>query len=311
MERLNPLSDVVFSNIFRDMSAAPAMLSFINAVLEAAGDGRIQQIIDMRSQYTMIAELIGKKSGRVDVRADAGDRQIFDTEVQLTAGLEMNERDVFYTGKMLGDNLPEGAPYSQLPRVRVINLLNYVIRRGSPVYLQPVDLMYRIPRPDGGMEVATDAIRIYHVQLPLFREQHPTLESVKDDPLGLWLYAFDRGYRSEEEMEVLAAMTEGMGTFAKKYNLALNDPRVRALYEYEMSAKMDEATRLSNARTEGIGIGRAEGIGIGRAEGMENQAKLTALNMRRQLGIEDPDTVARLISVEVGTVKRWFMENPK
>lgn len=297
MERLNPLSDVVFSNIFRDMSSAPAMLGFINAVLRAAGDAPINHIIDIKSQYTMIADLIGKKSGRVDVRAEANDNQIFDTEVMLRAGLDMNERDVFYGGKLLGDNTPVGTPYDQLPRVRIINLLNYVIRKDSADYLQPVSLFYRKPRADGSMEVASDAIRIYHIQLPLFREQFQTLESVGTDELGMWLYAFDRGYQSESEMEVLSAMTEGLGTFAKKYNLALNDPRVRALYDYEMSAAMDEASRLSSAYKEGRQEARAEYM-----------AKEKRQAIRRATRGDDPKRIAEDLEQPLEVILGWIRQ---
>ena len=57
MERLNPLSDVVFSNIFRDMSSAPAMLGFINAVLRAAGDAVIA-LPDNMAQGCYIVKLM-------------------------------------------------------------------------------------------------------------------------------------------------------------------------------------------------------------------------------------------------------------
>lgn len=290
---LNPLSDVVFSNIFKDMSAAPAMLDFINAVLAAAGDAPIKAIIRMQSQFPLIADLIGRKSGRVDVHAESNDNQIFDTEVQLRTGLDMNERDVFYGGRMIADNIPEGTPYDQLPRVRVINILDYVIRDNCGDYFQPVNLIYRKPGRNGEMEVATDALRIYHIQLPLFRQQYTRLEDVRRDRLAAWLYAFDRGYQSESEMEVLATMTEGLATYAKKYRLAENDPRVRALYEFEMSAKMDEATRMSNARK-------------------EERSAAEARDRRRVLRMfangQSVEQIADNMDLDVGLVRQWTQQ---
>ena len=258
MERLNPLSDAVFSNMFQDMSSAPAMLGFINAVLEAAGDDPIKEIVSIHSQYAVLAERIGAKNGRIDVRADSSDNQIVDTEVQLRAGLDMNERDVFYGGRLLGENFSTGETYQDVPRVRIINILDYVIRKDHEDYLQPIGLGYKkVECPKNTLNdnmcfvEATDALRIYHIQLPLFRKQFTSLESVKGNPLAIWLYMMDRGYMSESEMEVLAGMTEGMQTFAKRYNLAMNDPRVRELYELDQSARMDEASRIRNAHSAG------------------------------------------------------------
>ena len=293
MNRLNPLSDVVFSSIFRDMSAAPAMLDFINAVLTAAGDAPIHKITSLQSQYPLIAELIGKKSGRVDVHAESEDNQRFDWEVQLRSGLDMNERDMFYGGRMIANSMPSGTSYDKLPRIRIINILDYVIRPDREEYLQPVNLIYRLPDANGDMLIATDAFRIYHIQLPLFRRQCDTLEKAQTDRLAAWLYTLDSGYRSESEMEVLGAMTEGLGTFAKKYNLAVNDPRVRALYEYEMSAEMDDATRISSAgreghmegRKEGRMEGRMEGRKEGRMEGTRDERLKSIRNLINNLGL--------------------------
>ena len=59
-------------------------------------------------------------------------------------------------------------------------------------------------------------------------------------------------------MEVLTNMTEGMRAFAKKYNRSLNDPKLRALYELELSAKRDQNAIAYTERMEGRKEGRQE-----------------------------------------------------
>lgn len=306
MERLNPLSDIVFNNIFMDMSAAPAMLGFINAVMRAAGDAAIDRIVRLESQYALMAEQIGKKSGRVDVYAESDDNQCFDVEVQLRGGFDINERDVFYAGKLIGGGMPAGETYDRLPRVRIINILDYVIRQDQGDYLQPVGLIYRLPNTEGGMTDATNALRIYHIQLPLFRKRFETLQSTRGDALATWLYAFDRGYKSREEMEVLSSMTEGLGTFARRYNRATDDPHLRALYEYELSARMDDASRIASAMKEGEARGEARG----EAKGRTSHARETALRLRDDFGIHDPEQVAKMVGESVDAVRRWFNGQP-
>ncbi len=68
-ERLDPLSDVVFSKMFEDMESAVALKEIINAILTDAGDDPIDAITDIKSQYVYIGKQIGSKGGRLDVKA--------------------------------------------------------------------------------------------------------------------------------------------------------------------------------------------------------------------------------------------------
>ncbi len=97
-----------------------------------------------------------------------------------------------------------------------------------------------------------------------FRKEHKTLESVKGDAFLTWLYALDNGYKSEQEMEVLSDMTEGLENFAIRYNYAINDPDLIRRYRFYEDGKRDEATRISvaerKAHLEDARKMKAEGI---------------------------------------------------
>jgi len=53
-------------------------------------------------------------------------------------------------------------------------------------------------------------------------------------------------------------MTEGMKAFAKRYKVSLDDPNLRRMYDYEMSARRDQASREYNAEMKGLRKGREE-----------------------------------------------------
>ena len=89
----------------------------------------------------------------------------------------------------------------------------------------------------------------HNIQLPAFRRNHKTLESVRGDTFFTWLYLLDKGYQNESEMEVLSTMSEGMENFAARYHIAINDPRLKRLYRMQQDAEREEATRLSVAVT--------------------------------------------------------------
>lgn len=255
--RLEPLSDSVFSYIFADKDLTVSMQELIDSVLLDAGDPLIGKVKSVQAQYSIQKRMVATHGGRLDARVEAADGTLFDIEVQIYPEPAMNDRSWFYGSALMSEEFREGQPYNKVPHVRVINLLDFVLRDEHPDLLQPIGLLYR-KEP----ATATDAFRIYNIELPKFRDTHPTLESVKDDPLLRWLYLLDVGYKNDHELEVLSNMTEGMRAFANRYKVSLNDPDLRRMYNYEMSAKRDQASRDYNNRMEG----RKEGLQEGRKE---------------------------------------------
>ena len=241
--RLSPLHNVVFACIFQDeKKSGTAMLEFLNAVLEHVGEEQITEIISMRSEYSVLGERADQKYGRLDVRVKAESGRLFDIEIQIEKDF-MNERGFFYGGRMGSDEFEAGTPYDLMPEVRVINLVDFFVRDDHSNVVEPVVLSYA----NNPGEIATKKFMMYHIQLPAFRKEHKTLESVKGDAFLTWLYALDNGYKSEKEMEVLSDMTEGLRNFAAQYNYAINDPELIRRYRFYEDGKRDVATQLSVA----------------------------------------------------------------
>lgn len=241
--RVSPLNAVVFACIFQDVEkAGKAMMEFLNAVLEHVGEEPIVEILDMKSEYAVFGESADQKYGRLDVRVKAESGRLFDIEVQIDKDF-MNERGFFYGGRMGEDEFKPGESYDKLPEVRVINIVDFYVRDDHSNVVEPVVLSY-VNNPG---EVATEKFKMYHIQLPAFRKEHKTLESVKGDTFNSWLYMFDRGYQDPDEMEVLSGMTEGLRNFAAQYNYAINDPDLIRRYRMFEDGKRDVATKVSVA----------------------------------------------------------------
>lgn len=268
--RLNPLHSVVFACIFQDeKKAGPAMLDFLNAVLSHVGEEPVVEIISMKSEYAVMGESADQKYGRLDVRVKAESGRLFDIEVQIEKDY-MNERGFFYGGRLGEDAFEPGTSYDQMPEVRVINLVDFYVRDDESHVVEPVLLVYG----NAPSQIATDKFKMYHIQLPAFRREHKTLESVRGDTFFSWLYMLDHGYRNPDEMAVLSGMTEGLMNFAKRYNYAINDPELIRRYRMIEDGKRDIATRISVAEKKAEARGRAEGEARGRAEGMaEGEAR--------------------------------------
>ena len=240
------------------------MLEFLNAILIHVGEEPIEEIISMVSEYPLISESVGQKYGRLDVRVKAKSGRIFDIEVQIEKDF-VNERSFFYGGKLVTNEFESGLTYDKMPPVRVINIVDFYIRDDHENVVEPVVMVYENDRE----KQATDVFKMYHIQMPAFRKKYRTMESVKDDLFLTWLYMLDRGYQSSEEMEELAAMTEGMLNFAKQYNIAINDPLLVRRYQMDQDAKREEAFRMSLAETKGFKRGEEKGFKRGEEKGFK------------------------------------------
>ncbi len=259
--RLSPLNSVVFACIFQnEETAGIAMLDFLNAVMVHVGEEPIVQIVSMQSEYSVFGESIDQKYGRLDVRVKTDSGRLFDIEVQIKPDY-MNERSLFYGERMLEDEFKVGVTYDNMPEIRVINIVDFYVRKESENIVEPVVLSYY----NEPCEIATNKFKMFHILLPVFRKTHRTLESVQGDTFLSWLYMFDKGYQNPNEMEVLSGMTEGLLNFAQRYNIAINDPDLIRRYRMITDGERDVATQISVAKRKSEKEGRREG----KEEGLE------------------------------------------
>ena len=289
MVRLSPLNSVVFACIFQSkQKSGPAMLDFLNAVLNYVGEEPIVEIISMRSEYSLMGKSHDDKYSRLDVRVRAESGRLFDIEVQIEKDY-MNERGFVYGGRMVLDASKSGMSYDELPEVRVITLANFYVRGDRSHLVEPVVLAYQ----NNPAELATEKFKMYHIQLPAFRRHYKTLDSVKENSFLSWLYLLDRGYRDETEMEALSMMTEGMQNFAAQYHIAMNDPDLIRRYRMIEDGLRDVATKISvaekKAEARGKAIGEARGKAIGEANILRNIKEKS-----KELGIDYADFLKTL-----------------
>ncbi len=104
------------------------------------------------------------------------------------------------------------------------------------------------------------------------------------------------GWTEDVTMEMLETRTAGMDKFTSLYHKANADQKLRDRYEYLMSVKLDENSRLRAAEDRG----RNEGL----AEGRDTQAKETAMNLYADgMSIE---RIAQGVKYPVEVIKKWL-----
>jgi len=81
--------------------------AFINAVLSRTNKGPITGV-EIIENKELTKELIGDKTGIIDVRAKTLNGEHIDIEVQLTNQGNMDKRTLFYWGKLYLENIKKG-----------------------------------------------------------------------------------------------------------------------------------------------------------------------------------------------------------
>lgn len=172
--------------------------------------------------------------------------------------------------------------------------VGFYVREDHSNIVEPVVLSYA----NNPKEIATKKFIMYHVQLPAFRKQHPTFESVKGDAFLTWLYMFDRGYKEESEMEMIAGLTDGLKNFAERYNISINDPDLLRKYRMITDGERDIATRISVAEKKAEKIGEERGEKRGEKKG-EKKAKAEMVRRMQAEGL-DADLIYRVAGISAG-----------
>lgn len=88
---------------------------------------------------------------------------------------------------------------------------------------------------------------------------------------------------------MLGTRTAGMDNFTELYQKANADQKLRDRYEYLLSARLDENSRIQSAKDEGA----------------KEQARKDAISMYRKGNIS-PATIALILEVTVADVNEWL-----
>ena len=239
MERtpLLPTNDFIFKKIFGGNLSI--LQDFLKAVLDLpAEEYKELEVLDPN----LDREFIEDKLGVLDVKVTTSTGQTVNIEVQVKPQRSIWKRMMFYTSKMVVEQVKSGHGYEKINRVISILITDFVmIRENGACHnrfrLYDENTKARFP----------DSIEINVLELPKLQEADGT-------PLGNWLRFL--GARTVEEFMSVSqtnpAINEAWGVI--KY--LSGDEQARAKAEAREKARMDLDSWLGDARHEG----RQEGI---------------------------------------------------
>ena len=274
MKILRPKLDIIFKSIFGNDNNAEIITELISVILNIP-KSTIKEITIMNVEIPN--EEYEQKFGRLDLRikVNKNDKiEIISIEIQVLTDKDYRERTLWYWSKNFSTQLKTGEPYSNLPKVICINIINFNLFKCKD---------YRskfLLTEEKRKELLTDKIEIYFLELRKFRKYLKKKRKKNTDPitaLEKWL-AFIDIEKEGDLMELEKTLSKDDETLNKAIVILKTlsgDEKTRELAFLKEQRLHDEASAIKNAEDIGISKGIKRGIKQGKNE---ERASLNLLN---------------------------------
>lgn len=160
--------------------------------------------------------------------------------MQLRDNKNMDKRSEFYGGKLIAEQMGKNEDYIKIKPIILINILNYNMLELPEYYTKTVTVADK----HRDYEVIKD-ITYYFIELPKFRKSKPRLAS----RLEYWLAVIDG---KGELIEMAKERDDIIKEAVEELEELLADKEIRELYEYRLSAQLEENSRMAYAEEKGL-----------------------------------------------------------
>jgi predicted transposase/invertase (TIGR01784 family) len=258
---LLPRSDLVFKLIFGDARNTDILAGFLQAVLDLPVEeyGEIS-IVDPNLRQ----ESEDDKLGILDVLITTKSGKIINVEIQVERIPQMRERVIFYTSKLVTQQIKKSEAYRTIKRVVCIVITNHVLIPENGDYHN----RFTLYDPKTKTQL-TELLEIDSLELPKLPDRADSTE------LWNWL-RFLRAER-REELDMIAKTNPQIQKAVGVLMELSADERTRLQYEYREKARLDKLSQMLEARDEGKLEGKLEGKAEGKLEGIA-EGKLAEKN---------------------------------
>ena len=270
---MKPKNDYVFKKIFGDEKNKDILISFLESTLN-------RKISDVRIQNgELTKENISDKKSILDIRATIDEKIEAEIEIQLSRTIYMPARSLYYWSKIYCEQLKIGDEYRKLKKTICINIVDFEVTESKKYHS-----VYRLKELEEEFEL-TDKMEIHFIEIPKLKGY------LKEDNLSQWIKFINSS--SESEMRNMAVLNENIDKALEILMRMSQSDEERAAYLSREMALHDEATKLEEAREEGIEHGREQGI---------EQTKIE--NARNLFDVLDDEAISKRIKLDLDRVKK-------
>ena len=281
-EILSPRNDYVFKRLLGDPAHTDLLVDFLLSILDLPKKEYKSLVIV--NPY-LPGDYPGDKESILDVKITTKSKKVINVEIQVEPFSSLPERILFYTARMVSEQIKESEDYDTIKRVTSILITDHILHKGYTEYHQHFRL-----RNKSGRLLFTDKLEIHTIELP-------KVPSVPDDT-ELWKWPRFFAARTKGDFEMVSKTNP---VIAKAYTVLQElstDERTRQLAESREKFRRDEAARRNDAKAAGEKRGEKRGRAKERAELIQNML---------QNGIS-PAQIAIMTKLPLAEVKRLAKE---
>jgi predicted transposase/invertase (TIGR01784 family) len=275
-ERLNPLNDFLFMKYMGEKGDEEQLTSFLQGVLHKTKKDKIVSVTILENRL-MSADIIGDKSGVLDIRAEMNDGSKVNIEVQLRDVSNMDRRSLFYWSREYAEGIKSGGDYKDMPNVININILG--------TQFIPIDnfhTSFHLWEDTHKDYRLTDALEIHFLDMVKFHRLQN--KDIVNNNLHRWLAFLDKDTSNETINQIIEMDTSIKKAHEKIMYIAqdkdmLHAYRMREMAIYDYISGMNAAKEQGEKR--GILIGEERGIQKGMAIGEEKGKISVVINLKQ------------------------------
>ena len=302
IQPLDISTDYIFKLVFGTEENKDVLISLLNAIFK--GHPKVNNLQLMNSEISKI--LKNNKTIRLDVRADIGNQNYVDIEIQVRNTGEIIDRGVQYMCNMMTESFKKHADkeansYAYPKVIGVWILKENITHRTNAV--NEMNFMFTKNQQDD-YEIATDKMRMFTIELGKFKPK----TSNKKDMLDAWL-KFLTNQTDEEDLK-----EEKINKAFKTLLKVSADDEVREIYRLRELTERNRISEQTVAREQGraeghakgLVEGRAEGLVEGRAEGLvegEKKAKIESARNLLKAGV-DINIIATAVGLSIRSIAK-------
>ncbi len=228
-------SSINFRMFFADERNKEDLIGLLKAVLEIPEDDYDE--IEIADPH-LLPEYVEDKYSIIDVKLHTKSRKIIHIEIQLSISPELKRRIIFYSSKLITEQIGSGGNYNEIENVISIIITDKTLVQDSAEYHH----RFTFYDNKAGTEF-TDLVEINTLELNKLPEN--------DDGTELYDWARFINAKTEEELIMITERNPQVGKAVVKLRRLSADEEARDMYERREKARRDEESLLRWARIEG------------------------------------------------------------
>ena len=249
---INRINDYAFKRIMGSEEGKEALLGFLNAVLKfPPGKELISiELIDRE----LDPEYLLDRGARLDILARAADGTLINIEVQVVNKYNIDQRILYYWGRVYCGQLTSGDVFNKLKKTISIVLLAFNWFKDIRYYRS-----FHLKDDETG-DIFTDLLEVHILEINKVK----VINRKPKDNLEAWMVYFSN--LEGKEMEEIAMENAAIRKALTIEEMFWQSEKERRFYELREKAILEERSAIVEARAEGETIGEARGEAKGRVE---------------------------------------------